>query len=220
MNFFPQYKSPVGYTSVPFALGGTDRSFFHFRVSFLTGEMANTRITGSWMKRSRFLASRMVRSPFVITLVVWCNLAAAHSRPDQPELNDVHFHLTTIQEGTDIHDFLKIISTRLGASLAESSSTGMVLPEFGRLCASLLSSDRAPLYYYFSRAYIAMAYRSLSRGRGASIPLSLGFPADMYATFVVCFRLFPACSGIGSSITRSLYRLRWRRNCQSTKPGA
>jgi hypothetical protein len=31
------------------------------------------------------------------------------------ELNDVHFHLTNyIQEGTDIHDFLKIMGTKVG----------------------------------------------------------------------------------------------------------
>jgi hypothetical protein len=52
---------------------------------------------------------RMIRftSGSVIPLVLLCALAAARPQPDQPELNDVHFHLTNyIQEGTDIHDFL------------------------------------------------------------------------------------------------------------------
>ena len=60
---------------------------------------------------------RMVRFAFgsVIPLVVWCSLATAQSQPDQPELNDVHFHLTNyIQEGTDIHEFLKIMGTKVG----------------------------------------------------------------------------------------------------------
>lgn len=61
------------------------------------------------MKRSyHSWRHRMVRfaSGSVISLVVSCSLAAAQSQPDQPELNDVHFHLTNyIQVGTDIHDF-------------------------------------------------------------------------------------------------------------------
>jgi hypothetical protein len=60
---------------------------------------------------------RMVRFALgsVIPLVVWCSLAVAQSQPDQPELNDVHFHLTNyIQEGTDIHDVLKIMGTKVG----------------------------------------------------------------------------------------------------------
>ncbi len=78
---------------------------------------------------------RMVRcaSGSLIPLMLWCSLAAAQSQPDQPELNDVHFHLTNyIQEGTDIHDFLKIMGTKVGrvGAIRNPFATGMVLPEF------------------------------------------------------------------------------------------
>jgi hypothetical protein len=49
-----------------------------------------------------------------VILLFWCNpaTAQAQSTTSQPELNDVHFHLTNyVQQGTDIHDFLAIMGT-------------------------------------------------------------------------------------------------------------
>src|SRR5580693_3565504 len=132
---------------------------------------------------------RMVRFAFgsVIPLVVWCSLAVAQSQPDQPELNDVHFHLTNyIQEGTDIHDFLKIMGTKVG----RVALFGIPLQQQwsfrvdgNRAPTYYLNSD-APLYYYsFTDAWIAMAYKSLSKDERAHFdPMITGFnPTDMYA---------------------------------------
>ena len=103
------------------------------------------------------------------------------------EVNDTHFHLTNyIQEGTDIHDFLKIMGTKVGRVALfgiplqqqwSHGNTGDFAPTY------YLQTD-APLYYYsFTDAYIAMAYRSLTPvERDRFDPMITGFnPADMYA---------------------------------------
>src|ERR1700739_4196937 len=52
---------------------------------------------------------------FLISLLLWCSPATSQQASGQPELNDVHFHLTNyIQEGTDIHEFLKIMGSKVG----------------------------------------------------------------------------------------------------------
>lgn len=103
------------------------------------------------------------------------------------EFNDSHFHLTNyVQEGTNIHDFLKIIGTKVGRvalfgiPLQQQWSyrvDGSSAPTY------YLNSD-APLYYYsFTDAWIAMAYKSLSEKERARLdPMITGFnPTDMYA---------------------------------------
>lgn len=103
------------------------------------------------------------------------------------EFNDSHFHLTNyIQEGTDIHDFLKIMGTKtgrvalFGIPLQQQWSfrvDGDNAPTY------YLNSD-APLYYYsFTDAAIAMAYKSLTKAEQARFdPMITGFnPTDMYA---------------------------------------
>jgi hypothetical protein len=102
------------------------------------------------------------------------------------ELNDSHFHLTNyVQEGTDIHDFLKIMGTKVGRvalfglplqQMWAYENTGDFAPTY------YLQTD-APLYYYsFTDAYIAMTYRSLTKEEQARFdPMITGFnPADMY----------------------------------------
>jgi predicted TIM-barrel fold metal-dependent hydrolase len=122
------------------------------------------------------------------------------------EFNDEHVHLTNyIQEGTDIHEFLKIIGTRVGRSvlfgipLQQEWSyrvSGDVGPTY------YLSTD-APLYYYsFTDAFIAMAYKSLPPEQQARFdPMITGFnPADMYAADHIrrVLQTFPGVfSGIG-----------------------
>ena len=51
-----------------------------------------------------------------VSLALYSTLGVAQSTPsDSYELNDTHFHLTNyIQEGTDIHEFLKIMGTKVG----------------------------------------------------------------------------------------------------------
>jgi predicted TIM-barrel fold metal-dependent hydrolase len=101
--------------------------------------------------------------------------------------HDAHFHLTNyVQEGTDIRDMLAIMGDKIGRStlfgipLQQQWSyrvTGDFAPQY------YLDSD-APLYYYsFTDAYIAMAYKSLSKAEQARFdPMITGFnPTDMYA---------------------------------------
>jgi predicted TIM-barrel fold metal-dependent hydrolase len=101
--------------------------------------------------------------------------------------NDSHFHLTNyIQEGTNIHDFLKIMSNRVG----RVALFGIPLQQQWsfRVDANdapkyYLNSD-APLYYYsFTDAFIATAYKSLNEQERARFdPMITGFnPTDMYA---------------------------------------
>src|SRR5262245_2750160 len=103
------------------------------------------------------------------------------------ELNDCHFHLTNyIQEGTDIHDFLKIMGSKVG----RVAIFGIPLQQQwsfrvdgDRAPSYYLNSD-APLYYYsFTDAWIAMAYKALSKEEQARFdPMITGFnPTDMYA---------------------------------------
>src|SRR6187431_2909654 len=106
---------------------------------------------------------------------------------DKYLFNDSHFHLTNyVQQGTDIHDYLKIMgdkvdrSTLFGIPLQQTWSyenSGDYAPTY------YLQSD-APLYYYsFTDAFIAMAYKSLTPAEQQRFdPMITGFnPADMYA---------------------------------------
>jgi hypothetical protein len=120
--------------------------------------------------------------------------------------NDSHFHLTNyIQEGTDIHQFLKIMGNKagrvalFGIPLQQQWSDrvdGDHAPTY------YLGSD-APLYYYsFTDASIAMAYKSLTKEEQARFdPMITGFnPTDMYAADHVrrVLQTFPGVfTGIG-----------------------
>ena len=120
--------------------------------------------------------------------------------------NDTHFHLTNyIQEGADIHDFLKIMGNKAG----RVALFGIPLQQqwSDRVDADhaptyYLNTD-APLYYYsFTDAYIAMTYKSLSKEEQARFdPMITGFnPTDMYAADHIrrVLRTFPGVfSGIG-----------------------
>ena len=102
-------------------------------------------------------------------------------------VNDSHFHLTNyVQEGTDIHDFLKIMGDKVGRvalfgiPLQQTWSYGNT----GDFAPTYYLQTDAPLYYYsFTDAFIAMAYRSLTPEEQARFdPMITGFnPADMYA---------------------------------------
>src|SRR5215469_5345755 len=105
----------------------------------------------------------------------------------QPEFNDSHFHLTNyIQQGTDIHDFLKIMGTEVGrvALFGIPLQQQWSYQNSGDFAPTYYLQTDAPLYYYsFTDAYIAMLYRSLSKEEQARFdPMITGFnPADMYA---------------------------------------
>jgi predicted TIM-barrel fold metal-dependent hydrolase len=124
----------------------------------------------------------------------------------QYELNDSHLHLTNyIQEGTDIHAFLNIMGSKVG----RVALFGIPLQQQwsyrndgDRAPTYYLNSD-SPLYYYsFTDAWIAMAYKSLSKEEQSRFdPMITGFnPTDMYAAAHIrrVLQAFPGVfSGIG-----------------------
>src|SRR6188474_3468197 len=129
---------------------------------------------------------RLVTSLFFLFL--YSNNGFAQGSKDSVLLNDSHFHLTNyVQEGTDIHKFLEIMGNKVGRvalfgiplqQMWNYNNSGNFAPTY------YLASDD-PLYYYsFTDAYIAMAYRSLTKEQQARFdPMITGFnPADMYAT--------------------------------------
>ncbi|HMI52712.1 MAG TPA: amidohydrolase family protein [Candidatus Saccharimonadales bacterium] len=112
---------------------------------------------------------------------------ASRAQTHTYEFNDSHFHLTNnIQEGPSIQDFLNIMGSKTG----RVALFGLPLQQLwsyrvdgDRAPTYYLHSD-APLYYYsFSDAWIAMAYKSLTKEQQARFdPMITGFnPSDMYA---------------------------------------
>jgi predicted TIM-barrel fold metal-dependent hydrolase len=142
-----------------------------------------------------------------VSLGLCCSPLIAQSSPsEQPEFNDVHFHLTNyIQEGTDIHDFVTLMGTKVGrvALFGIPLQQQWSYQNSGGLAPTYYLQTDAPLYYYsFTDAYIAMAYRSLSPEQQARFdPMITGFdPADMYAADHIrrVLKTFPGVfSGIG-----------------------
>ncbi|MFY9732687.1 MAG: amidohydrolase family protein [Candidatus Acidiferrales bacterium] len=102
-------------------------------------------------------------------------------------MNDSHFHLTNyVQQGTDIHDFMAIMGTKVGrvALFGIPLQQQWSYQNSGDYSPTYYLQTDAPLYYYsFTDAYIAMAYRSLPPEQQARLdPMITGFdPADMYA---------------------------------------
>ena len=126
--------------------------------------------------------------------------------PDQPEVNDSHFHLTNyIQEGTDIHKFLQIMGTRVGrvALFGIPLQQQWSFRNSGDRAPTYYLESDSPLYYYsFTDAWIAMAYKSLTKEEQARFdPMITGFnPSDMYATDHIkrVLKTFPGVfTGIG-----------------------
>jgi predicted TIM-barrel fold metal-dependent hydrolase len=124
----------------------------------------------------------------VLALAIVAAVAPASAAPAAGYvLNDSHFHLTNyVQEGLDVHDFLKTMGTKVGRvalfgiPLQQTWSYG----NSGDFAPTYYLQSDAPLYYYsFTDAVIAMAYRSLSKADQARFdPMITGFnPADMYA---------------------------------------
>ena len=153
---------------------------------------------------------RLLQKPFAVGLAL-ALLAVRPAIPQTPPaspyvVDDVHFHLTNyVQQGTDIHDFLKIMGTKVGRvalfgiPLQQTWSYGNT----GEFAPTYYLQTDAPLYYYsFTDAFIAMAYRSLTREEQARFdPMITGFnPADMYAADHIkrVLQTFPGVfSGIG-----------------------
>jgi hypothetical protein len=148
----------------------------------------------------------------LITAILLAGFAAqpavARNKPEPvPDylFNDSHFHLTNyIQQGTDIHAYLKIMGDKVGRSTLfgiplqqtwSHENSGDFAPTY------YLQSD-APLYYYsFTDAYIASAFLKLNpEERKRLDPMITGFnPADMYAADHIR-RVLEAFPGVFSGI--------------------
>jgi predicted TIM-barrel fold metal-dependent hydrolase len=133
-------------------------------------------------------------------------MAQAGAPMEDPVANDSHFHLTNyIQEGTDIHAFLKIMGSKMGrvALFGIPLQQQWSYENSGDSAPTYYLQTDSPLYYYsFTDAYIAMAYRSLSKEEQARFePMITGFnPTDMYAADHIrrVLQTFPGVfSGIG-----------------------
>src|SRR5262245_4211179 len=159
---------------------------------------------------------RIERRIYVLSVAVTIALAAWSFRPeikiavahqtDHYEVNDSHLHLTNyIQEGTNIHDFLKIMGTKVGRVALfgiplqqqwSYGNTGSFAPTHD------LQTDASLYYYSFTDAFIATAYKSLTPAEQTRFdPMITGFnPADMYAADHIrrVLTTFPGVfSGIG-----------------------
>src|SRR5436190_17640233 len=148
----------------------------------------------------------MKRCIFFAALILVVTLSAS-AQTRNYDFNDSHFHLTNyVQEGTDIHDFLnKVMGNRVG----RVALFGIPLQQQwsyrvdGNHAPTYYLNTDAPLYYYsFTDAWIAMAYKSLSKDEQARLdPMITGFnPTDMYAADHVrrVLQAFPGVfSGIG-----------------------
>src|ERR1700704_1279408 len=148
---------------------------------------------------------RFVAGTLVLFLLSF-QTASPQSKADQPEINDAHLHLTNyIQKGTDIHDFLAIMGTKVGrvALFGIPLQQQWSYQNSGDFAPTYYLQTDAPLYYYsFADAYIAMAYKSLSKEEQARFdPMITGFnPADMYGVDHIrrVLQVFPGVfSGIG-----------------------
>jgi hypothetical protein len=143
----------------------------------------------------------------LLSVLLSSSFALAQSNAlEQPEFNDVHFHLTNyIQQGTDIHKFLQIMGNKVG----RVAIFGIPLQQQwsyridGDRAPTYYTQTDAPLYYYsFTDAWIAMAYKSLRKEEQARFdPMITGFnPTDMYAVDHIrrVLQTFPGVfSGIG-----------------------
>ena len=174
-------------------------------------------MTGQWrdpfLTGYRPLKSTLARIAFGLgaILLLAGSSAAARAKPAAASkqgylFNDSHLHLTNyIQEGTDIHAFLKVMGDKVGRATVfgiplqqmwSYGNTGDYAPTY------YLQTD-APLYYYsFTDADIASEYLSLSPAERARFdPMITGFnPADMYGVDHIkrVLRVFPGVfTGIG-----------------------
>jgi predicted TIM-barrel fold metal-dependent hydrolase len=157
-------------------------------------------------RRSVILAAAIYFAAALRAPVLFAAPTPAPAPPSGYVLNDSHFHLTNyVQEGTDIHDFLKIMGDKVGRvalfgiPLQQTWSYGNT----GDFAPTYYLQTDAPLYYYsFTDAFIAMAYRSLTKEDQKRFdPMITGFnPADMYAADHIrrVLTTFPGVfSGIG-----------------------
>src|SRR6201991_2071348 len=172
----------------------------------LSRQGAKAQSRNSEKGRLFFAPLRLCGKTVLAIIIALSPSAAVAQATDSYEFDDTHFHLTNyIQEGIDIHDFLKIMGNKagrvalFGIPLQQQWSYRV---DENRGPTYYLNSD-APLYYYsFTDAWIATSYRSLSKADQARFdPMITGFnPTDMYAADHIrrVLTTFPGVfSGIG-----------------------
>src|SRR6266853_965959 len=122
-----------------------------------------------------------------IAVLLLISVSLAHAQTNNYEFNDSHFHLTNnIQEGPSIRDFLSMMGNKagrvalFGVPLQQQWSYRV---DGDRAPTYYLHSDARLYYYSFTDAWIAMAYKSLTKEQQARLdPMITGFnPTDMYA---------------------------------------
>jgi len=155
--------------------------------------------------RPFFAPLRLCGRTVFAVLLTWSTSLAQVPPNDTYLFNDSHFHLTNyIQEGSDIHELLKIMGNKagrvalFGIPLQQQWSYRV---DENRAPSYYLNSD-APLYYYsFTDAWIATAYKSLSKEDQVRFdPMITGFnPTDMYAADHIR-RVLTAFPGVFSGI--------------------
>ncbi len=154
----------------------------------------------------RLLLAFAAASLAVAGFVVFPVSRVAAQADDPQSFDDSHFHLTNyVQQGIDVHDYLKIMGTRVhrstlfGIPLQQQWSYG----NSGDFAPTYYLQTDAPLYYYsFTDAWIASQYKSLTKDEQARFdPMITGFnPADMYAADHIkrVLKVFPGVfTGIG-----------------------
>jgi predicted TIM-barrel fold metal-dependent hydrolase len=158
-----------------------------------------------WFAMRRVSCVATIGAVFLVTCI-GLRTQSAVSQTISYELDDVHFHLTNyVQEGTDIHAFLKMMGNKVGrvALFGIPLQQEWSYQNSGNFAPTYYLQSDAPLYYYsFTDAYIAMEYRSLSKEEQARFdPMITGFnPTDMYAADHIrrVLKTFPGVfSGIG-----------------------
>ena len=164
-------------------------------------------MTQAWFLKQVFTCALLVADLFLVgSRQSLSQTQVSPTQVGQSDFDDSHFHLTNyVQQGTDIHDFLNIMGTKVGrvALFGIPLQQDWSYQNSGDFAPTYYLQTDAPLYYYsFTDAYIAMAYRSLSKEQQARFdPMITGFnPADMYAVDHIrrVLQTFPGVfSGIG-----------------------
>ena len=160
------------------------------------------------MKNGQALGRRTLNRLIVpwLALLLLYPCCATAQETDQPQVNDSHLHLTNyIQKGTDIHKLLEIMGTKVGhvALFGIPLQQQWSYRNSGKRAPTYYLESDSPLYYYsFTDAWIAMAYKSLTKEEQARFdPMITGFnPSDMYAVDHIkrVLRTFPGVfTGIG-----------------------
>src|SRR5580698_692123 len=158
------------------------------------------------MRKALMLCACRLQFFVPIAVLLLIGAAPAHAQRNEFQFNDAHFHLTNnVQEGPNIRDFLNMMGSKAGrvALFGVPLQQEWSYQNSGDFAPTYYLQSDAPLYYYsFTDAYIAMAYRSLTKEQQARLdPMITGFdPSDMYAADHIrrVLQTFPGVfSGIG-----------------------